>query len=213
MARAENIVLTLFLFLPFLIYAQDDPVLVATDSLLNTKSYTYSNPQEKYTLEIYLNDLNKGILRYRYQGKTALPEQIRILKILLKKVLRENTSSFHTLSWGRLSNGQNKDYTLAERLALAASKASDWDSKTGKPVKGNINTFIKDLASRENIYPELKDLFRSFDYTITFASAEKVLVMAAEKLPFWESISSKVDKKAKLPFDCQTWFELKRAAK
>ena len=193
------------------LFSQDLPITIKTDSLLFVKSFTYSNEKEEYRLELYLNELNRGILRYRYKGDTALADQIPVLKIILKSVFQDSSAgTFHTLSWGRLSDDQNKDYTLARRLALAAAHSTLWDSKKGKPVDGNINTFVKNLANREMMYPELKNLFAAFSYSVTFSSAEKVLVLPASDIPFWKSLADSADEKAKLPFDCQTWFSLSK---
>ena len=59
------------------------------------------------------------------------------------------------------------------------------------------------------IYPELKALFAGFGRALTFASAEKVLVMRSEELPFFDRLQSHgVRGREKLPFDCLTWFAI-----
>lgn len=74
---------------------------------------------------------------------------------------------------------------------------------------GDINGFVRDLANREMIYPELKDLFERFNRTIRFSCAEKVLVGKAGKPPFYDALKVHgVGAEDKLPFDCMTWFSI-----
>lgn len=59
------------------------------------------------------------------------------------------------------------------------------------------------------IYPELKELFEGFHKNITFSSAEKVLVLEAGKLPFFDQLKPHgIRASDRLPFDCMTWFSV-----
>ena len=82
-------------------------------------------------------------------------------------------------------------------------------SKKGRPKNGDINGFVKDLANRQMIYPELKELFEGFHKSITFSCAEKVLVLEAGKLPFFDQLKPHGIKASdRLPFDCMAWFSV-----
>jgi hypothetical protein len=153
-----------------------------------------------------------GVVLHRSQCVLSLAEQLPLLeKICVEFFSKDkNAQAFRTLFWGRLEpENQTAPRELSFRLALAAHKSPGWDAKKGKPKNGDINGFVKDLANREMIYPELKELFERFHNNITFSCAEKVLVMKAEKLPFYDQLKQQGVKPAdKLPFDCMTWFSV-----
>jgi hypothetical protein len=95
------------------------------------------------------------------------------------------------------------------RLALAAYRSPQWDVRRGRPLSGDLNRFVKDLANREPIYPELRALFVRFHRSISIASVEKVRVLKAENLPFYGELKKQgVQAADKLPFDCMVWFSL-----
>lgn len=124
----------------------------------------------------------------------------------------KNADAFRTLFWGRLEpEAQNGSRELSLRLALAAYQSPGWDAKRGKPGNGDMNGFIRDVANRKMIYPELRELFGRFQRTIVFSHAEKVLVLEAAKLPFYEQLREQGVKAAdRLPFDCAAWFAVKK---
>jgi len=117
------------------------------------------------------------------------------------------------LFWENLGAGTKKPHLeMSFRPALAAFKAPEWNKKMGKPKKESTNKFVKDLANREMIYPELKEVFGCFNKSITLSTVEKVLVMEAEKLPFYGSLKEEgVKLSDKLPYDCMAWFSVSDA--
>lgn len=121
-----------------------------------------------------------------------------------------NAGSLRTLFWGRIEpDNATGPHELSLRLALAAYQSSGWDKKRGKARNGDINGFVKDLANRAMIYPELNALFAHFHKTVYFSCAEKVLVVEASKLPFYEQLKRHgVKAKDRLPFDCMAWFSV-----
>ncbi len=123
---------------------------------------------------------------------------------------RENAEAFRTLFWGRLEpDTPNGSRELSLRLALAAHQSPDWDARRGRPRSGDFNGFVKALANSALIYPELKELFEHFHKTLRFSCAEKVLVMEAGKLPFYEQLKQHgVKASERLPFDCMAWFSV-----
>jgi hypothetical protein len=120
----------------------------------------------------------------------------------------ENARTFRTLFWGGLeAERKPASQELPFRLALAAYQSTDWDVRKGTSKNGDLNGFIKDLANREPIYPELKELFRRFRRDITLSVVEKVRVLEAGKLPFYDRLRQNgVMPKDRLPFDCMAWF-------
>lgn len=186
------------------------PIQVRTDSLSQSKTFLFNDSSDVYKLEVYVNELNRGIIRHRYQGSAFLSDQMTVWSDLLDSLLNDRAvaDTFHTLAWGRLSDDQNKDYTLAKRLALAAAADPQWDAQSGKPRTVHINAYVRQLFNDKNLYSELQTLFNKKGYVISFTSAEKVLVQKAQQLPFWEEIKHQVDAEARLPYDCQTWFKL-----
>ena len=118
---------------------------------------------------------------------------------------------FQTVSWGRLFPDGPTDSTMAIRLALAAKRSPAWDAAKGKPRTGDINAFVRKLANDAAIYEELRPVFRQAGLSIKLTSVEKVLVLPAGQLPFFERLRGKgVGARDRLPFDCQTWFSIRR---
>jgi len=178
------------------------------DTLYQEITYTIQDSLEKISLEVYLSKLNMGAMRYRYQGYSALKNQITKLDSILLTVLNDSLVDFNftTLFWGRLNNSSNRDFTLAKRLVSFANKSNQWNKKLGRPNSGHKNDFIKLL--KNDFLIELGPLFKKYNYKIESISAEKVLVYPAEKLPFWDEVKTHVKAKDKFPFDCQLWFTL-----
>jgi hypothetical protein len=152
-----------------------------------------------------------GVIIHRARCEASLSRQVPILRRIYTEFLKkdENAPAFRTLFWGRLapdgSTPESQEMSL--RLARAAHKSPGWDTKKGKPKNGDINGFVKDLANSRMIYPELKELFEGFHKRITFSCAEKVLVMEAGKLPFFDQLKPHGIKASdRLPFDCMAWF-------
>ena len=165
------------------------------------------------TIEWIARNTEPGVIKHSAECTVPLAEQIPLLEKICAEFLSKdkNAQAFRTLYWGRLAPDETKPglQEMSLRLALAAYKSPGWNAKKGKPKNGDINGFVRDLANRENIYPELKELFERFHKSIKFSCAEKVLVQKAEKLPFFDQLKKKGIKAAdKLPFDCMTWFSI-----
>jgi hypothetical protein len=190
-------------------------VIVKHDSQWNATVYSISRGD--CTIEWIARNSEIGVIKYRSQCALFLAEQLLLLQKICDEFFSKdkNAQAFRTLYWGRLEpDNQKGSRELSLRLALAAYKSPGWDAKKGKPKNGDINGFVKDLANREMIYPELKKLFERFHKGITFSCAEKVLVLKAEKLPFYEQLKQQgVKATDKLPFDCMTWFSVSNASK
>lgn len=123
----------------------------------------------------------------------------------------KNADAFRTLFWGRLEpETKNGSRELSLRLAVAAYQSPGWDVKRGKPKNGDMNGFVRDIANRKMIYPELRELFGHFQRTIELSYAEKVLVSEAVKLPFYGQLRQQgVKATDRLPFDCAAWFSVR----
>ena len=164
------------------------------------------------TIEWIARNSEIGVIKHSAECTLPLTEQIPLLEKICAELFSKdkNAQAFRTLYWGRLEpDTPNSSRELSLRLALAAYKSPGWDAKKGKPKNGDINGFVKDLANKEMIYPELKRLFERFNKSIKFSCAEKVLIQKAEKLPFFDQLKKKGIKATdKLPFDCMTWFSV-----
>jgi hypothetical protein len=173
----------------------------------------YSISSENCAIDWIARDSETGVVLHRARCMASLSQQLPILKQIYTEFLKKekNAPAFRTLYWGRLAPDGSKPASqeLSQRLARAAHKSPDWDVKRGKPKKGDINGFVKDLANRQMIYPELKELFEGFHKHITFCCVEKVLVQKAGKLPFFDQLKPHgIQASDKLPFDCMTWFSI-----
>ncbi len=158
------------------------------------------------------SQINKGIVRSRTRCAKPLADQLDGLAALLTEIVNRDPdgASLHTLFWGRLvPDSPQDDLQMAMRLALAAFQSDQWDRLKGRPVQGETVYWVRDLANSALIYPELQKLFKSFGRRITVASVEKVLVLAAGQMPFFEELKIHgVQKGDKLPYDCLTWFSI-----
>ena len=192
-------------------YAEAIPsVTIEHSSQWNAIIYKISS--KDCTIEWIARNSEPGVIKHSAECTLPLVEQIPLLEKICAEFFSKdkNAQAFRTLYWGRLEpDNQNGSRELSLRLALAAYKSPGWDAKRGKPKSGDINGFVKDLANKEMIYPELKKLFERFNRSIKFSCAEKVLVLKAEKLPFYEQLKLRgVKATDKLPFDCMTWFSV-----
>ena len=164
------------------------------------------------TIQWIARNAEIGVIKHWSRCTASLSEQLPLWeKICAEFVSKDkNAPAFRTLFWGRLEpETQNGSRELSLRLALAAYQSPGWDVKGGKPKSGDMNGFIRDIANKEMIYPELRALFGRFQRSIAFSTAEKVLITEAAKLPFYEQLKQRGVKAAdRLPFDCVAWFKI-----
>lgn len=173
---------------------------------------TYSISHKDCRIEWIARDVEIGVVTHRSQCACTLTEQKPFISRIYTEFRRtdKNSLAFRTLFWGRLvTDEQNCSNELSLRLALAAHTSSGWDGRRGEAKNGDINGFVKDLANREMIYPELKELFGRFHHIINVSCVEKVLVQQADKLPYYNQLKEQgVQASDKLPFDCMIWFSI-----
>jgi len=157
----------------------------------------------------YESDPNRRVIAHRPSCTLPLGEQAPLIAQLLQDVLK--TGELRTLSWGRLFPDGPRDTTMSARLALAAKRSPGWDAAKGIPRNGNINGFVRKLANEAAIYEELRPVFGQAGLSLELTSVEKVLVLPAAQLPFFEMLKKEgVRARDRLPFDCQTWFAIRR---
>jgi len=184
------------------------PVIIEQSSQWNGTTYTISGAG--CTVQWIARNAEIGVIKHWSQCTASLSEQLPLWEKICAEFFSKdkNAQAFRTLFWGRLEpEAQNGSRELSFRLAMAAYQSPGWDAKRGKPKSGDMNGFIRDIANKKMIYPELRELFGHFQRTIAFSYAEKVLVTEAAKLPFYEQLKQQGVKAAdRLPFDCVAWF-------
>jgi hypothetical protein len=187
-------------------------VVVQFDPRYMETTYRITSGACQISWTVHKSDLNKGVVQHRSKCTLPLNKQLPLLSQILAEILKdtENAGSFHTFFWGRLiPDERNGNLEMSFRLAMAAYRSPLWDAKGGRPKTGHENAFVVDLANKSNIYSELKRLFEKFDRKLEFSSAEKVLIMEAGKLPFFDQLKKHgVKATYKLPFDCLTSFSV-----
>ena len=162
----------------------------------------------------YDTEFDRGVVKNQTDCNVSLAEQMPILNIICSKFLNEdrNAPVFRTLFWGtlfpeRAAGAREMSY----RLALAASRSPEWDKAKGKPKQGDLNRFTRELANQAKIYPELTELFATFNRTVTLGYVEKVRVLNAGQLPFFPQLERQGVKAIdRLPFDCMSWFSISK---
>jgi len=194
--------------------AADDipPVTIEYSALDHATLYTASSGDCSITWIAYNAGPNQGLIKHSPRCAAPMALQFSLLTKICTTFFNhdKDTRAYRTLFWGGLvAEKKPASQELPLRLALAAYRSRDWDVRKGKPKNGDINGFVKNLANREPIYPELQELFRRFDRQITLATVEKVRVTEAEKLPFYGTLKQQgVAGSDRLPFDCMAWFSL-----
>jgi hypothetical protein len=192
--------------------AEQNTAIVTVEHSAQWNATIYKISNRDCTIQWIARNSEIGVIKHSSRCAAPLAEQLPLLvKICAEFFSKDkNAQAFRTLFWGRLEpDNQSAPRELSLRLALAAHKSPGWDAKRGKPKNGDINGFVRDFANKEMIYPELKELFERFHKNITLSCAEKVLVLKAEKLPFYAQLKQQGVKPAdKLPFDCMTWFAI-----
>jgi len=174
--------------------------------------YTATNGSCRVSWVISGFETNRGGVHQRLECSLPLAEQIPLISKVMSRVLQDHAGADmpHTLYWGRLYPDGKPDATLALRLALAAKKSGEWDSARGRVRAGNVNKLVLKLANEALIYAELRDMFRARGLDIQVSDVEKVLVMPARQLPFFERFPvGEVKPTDKLPYDCMTWFSIR----
>ena len=173
--------------------------------------YSLGDESCELSLTTYESEPNLGVIVVRSKCVSSWQCQLSLFEKGLAKVMEDEQQAraFRALSWGRLAPDQPVPHELSYRLALAAFESPLWDKKRGRAKTGHENKCVVDLANNADIYRELKLIFPRLSRSIRFSSAEKVLVMEAGKLPFFDALTMHgVQAKDRLPFDCQAWFSV-----
>jgi hypothetical protein len=189
-----------------------NPPAVMVERSASDNATTYSIAQQGCRIEWIARNAEVGVIKLWSECSLPLLKQMPLIEMIYAEFLRtdSNARSLRMLFLGEI----NPDATtgardMSTRLALAAHKSSGWDARRGDAKNGDENGFVKDIANREMIYPELKELFGRFHQNIQVAFVEKVLVQRADQLPFYDLLKAQgVQAAEKLPFDCMTWFTI-----
>ena len=178
-------------------------VKVQRDPALRETTYSIEQGSCRINWTTFETDLNRGVILHRPTCELPLAQQTPLISRLLHEVLK--AGELRTLSWGRLFPDGVRDTTMSARLALAAKRSPAWDAVKGKPRTGDINGFVRKLANDARIYEELRPVFEQAGFSVDLTSVEKVLVMPAGQLPFFERLRGEgVRPSDRVPFDCQT---------
>lgn len=192
--------------------AGSDSPAVMVERSTNNNATTYSIALNDCKIEWIARNTEVGVVKLWSQCTLPLSQQMPLIERLYEEFLRtdKNARALRTLFLGEIDpDTGNGPRDMSIRLALGAHKSSRWDAQRGDARNGNINGFVKDLANREMIYPELKELFGRFHQNIRVTYVEKVLVQRADQLPYYDLLKAQgVQASEKLPFDCMTWFAI-----
>jgi len=193
--------------------APADEVTVQTDPGTHDTTYSIAKGNCRIRWVASGSEVNRGVVRQYADCALPFPEQVSLISKLMSRFLKDaaKKDAFRTLSWGRLFPDGPKDTEMAARLAEAAKRSPQWDAARGLPKTGDLNGFVRKLANEASIHAELREAFRNAGLDIEIASVEKVLVLRAGQLPFFDRLSTREVKATdRLPFDCQTWFKVSK---
>jgi hypothetical protein len=187
-------------------------VVVKHDPENRETDFTIVSGDCRITWTVYKTEANRGVFRHRSDCGLTLAEQAPLVGKVLRKVMATGVEAagLRTLSWGRLCPDGARDTTMPARLALAAKRSAEWDAARGAPRSGDVNGWVRKLANEALIYAELLPVFSQSGLEIKLTSVEKVLVLPAGRLPFFEKLrEGGVRAQDRVPFDCQTWFSVR----
>jgi hypothetical protein len=186
---------------------------IQRDPVRKARIYSITEGDCRIVWTVFGSAPNRGIVQERSVCRSPLSEQLPARSRLLAAVMSDAPERPHTYVWGRLTPDQPRDdFEMAFRLALAAHHSPSWDSKLGRPRSGQVNALIVQLANRNMIYPELNQLFNARGLELRFADAEKVLILSAGRLSFFDRLKAAgVDATESLPFDCLAYFAISKA--
>jgi hypothetical protein len=193
---------------------RDSEIAVERDPELRETRYTIGSGACRITWTVSATEANRGVIRHHAACELPLAEQAPLISKLMRKVMESEPEAarFRALSWGRLYPDGPRDSTLAARLALAAKRSAQWDAVKGAPRNGDVNGFARQLANDASIYEELRRVFQQSGLEVRLVSVEKVLVLPAGRLPFFESLrEGGVRAQDRLPFDFMAWFSIGKA--
>jgi hypothetical protein len=158
----------------------------------------------RITWSVLQSKVNEGIAQYRAECSLPLSEQIGLNTKLLEAVLKREPK-LHTLFLGSIHALPE----VSQRLALAARQSPGWDAKAGRPKKGNLNTFVRDLAIRSDLLSEWQQMFKGARVMAAVAGIEKVIVSKAEELPYFPELQRQgVSPSDRLPTSALIWLTL-----
>lgn len=172
----------------------------------------YSIQKDNCTIEWITRNNEPDIIKNWSQCPASLSEQLPLMKQLCSSYLSKdkNANALRAFFWGRLLPDEMPGPPeLSMRLALAAHKSTGWDAKRGRAKNGDDYGLVKNLANSAMIYPELTKLFERFNKSIKLSCVEKLCIMKAKDLPFFEQLKQQgVKAEEKLPFDFVAWFTI-----
>jgi hypothetical protein len=95
---------------------------------------------------------------------------------------------------------------LSEQLALSASTDPRWDKEKGRPLSLNINAYVKERLSREEVTDQFDQTFGESGYRVVAVVVEKVLVGRRGDVP----VHAGTKFPGKVPYDAMVWLVLGR---
>ncbi len=153
-----------------------------------------------------------GMITHRASCEAPFAVQIYLIEKICAELFGggKNARNIKTLFWGKLETTSRSPFNeMSYRLALTVYNSPAWDAKNGKPLQGDLYGLVKFISNHLMIYPELQGVFRKFGKKITLSSIEKVRVLKAGKLPFYDKLAEhRIAPEAKVPFDFIAWFSV-----
>ena len=95
---------------------------------------------------------------------------------------------------------------LSEQLALSASRDPRWDKEKGRPLSLNLNAYVKERLSKEEVTDQFDETFGESGYRVVAVAVEKVLVGRRGDVP----VHAGTKFPGKVPYDAMVWLVLGR---
>jgi hypothetical protein len=95
---------------------------------------------------------------------------------------------------------------LSEQLALSASRDPRWDKEKGRPLSLNINAYVKERLSKEEVTDQFDATFGESGYRVVAVAVEKVLIGRRGDVP----VHAGTKFSGKVPYDAMVWLVIGR---
>jgi len=149
-----------------------------------------------------------ALVRYRNDCEQAVADKAQLLASMLHEFAPDPAAraGLQTLFVGRMVLTFPE---LAQRVALAAARRSDWEPARVWRDVHYANRFYVQVGGQPWLFPELQTALAPLGYSVSLTTAEKVLAGRPRETPFegW-LLAQGVGPRERVPFDAMVWFRL-----
>jgi hypothetical protein len=110
-------------------------------------------------------------LTFRVEGRTtptSLAEQASLLRVLLARLLQDHPKT------PRFTLLLTDHAAIVARLDAVLGSCSNWNGRTGRPVRGALGQFLVDTINRHDLVTEITTVFAELGYRFAAEGASMI---------------------------------------